>query len=227
MLAREQDQELQPQQQRRRPATRAYAAEEALGNKATVKLQQTYTAVQACKKRQAEEDEKLQERTDLSKRAKVDNEDGDYVVVQGDFIGDYSVQHALGSGSFGTVVRALHRPTNELRALKVIKARPNFTNQAQTEIAILLRFNAHPGNFHCVHFIEHFDWRGHVCLVFELLYCNLYQLIHHNDHRGLKPSLIANFGYQLLKALQTLREHGIIHCDMKPEKYSFRSFCLR
>lgn len=68
-------------------------------------------------------------------------------------------------------------------------------------------------------FIHH----SHLCLVFELLSNNLYELIKQNSFRGLSTSLVRVFTAQLLDALSVLNEAKIIHCDLKPENILLKS----
>lgn len=68
-------------------------------------------------------------------------------------------------------------------------------------------------------FIHH----SHLCLVFELLSNNLYELIKQNSFRGLSTSLVRVFTAQLLDALTVLQEAKIIHCDLKPENILLKS----
>lgn len=71
-------------------------------------------------------------------------------------------------------------------------------------------------------FIHH----SHLCLVFELLSNNLYELIKQNSFRGLSTSLVRVFTAQLLDALTVLQEAKIIHCDLKPENILLKSCVL-
>lgn len=71
-------------------------------------------------------------------------------------------------------------------------------------------------------FIHH----AHLCLVFELLSNNLYELIKQNSFRGLSTSLVRVFTAQLLDALTVLQEAKIIHCDLKPENILLKSLVL-
>lgn len=59
-------------------------------------------------------------------------------------------------------------------------------------------------------------FRKHVCLFFELLSENLYELIIRNNYNGLSVELIRRFAIQILVSLDFLRKHNIIHCDLKP-----------
>eukprot|EP00475_Leptophrys_vorax_P034235 TRINITY_DN55017_c0_g1_i5.p2 TRINITY_DN55017_c0_g1~~TRINITY_DN55017_c0_g1_i5.p2 ORF type:complete len:487 (+),score=91.71 TRINITY_DN55017_c0_g1_i5:315-1775(+) len=60
-------------------------------------------------------------------------------------------------------------------------------------------------------------FKNHLCMVFEILDINLFELIKQNRYRGLGWKLIKTFTSQILKALSLLRESRIIHCDLKPE----------
>ena len=67
-------------------------------------------------------------------------------------------------------------------------------------------------------------FRGHQCLVFEMLSYNLYDLLRHTNFKGVSLNLIRKFGKQILKALcfLALRDVSVIHCDLKPENILLR-----
>jgi serine/threonine protein kinase len=62
-------------------------------------------------------------------------------------------------------------------------------------------------------------FRNHLCLVFELLSYNLYDLLRNTGFRGVSLNLTRKFAQQLCTTLQFLArpDLGIIHCDLKPE----------
>ena len=66
---------------------------------------------------------------------------------------------------------------------------------------------------------RHFVFRNHLFLVFELLSCNLYDLLRNTNFRGVSLNLTRKFAQQLCTALLFLGtpELQIIHCDLKPE----------
>lgn len=76
---------------------------------------------------------------------------------------------------------------------------------------------------HCsmflVHLKRHFMFRNHLCLVFEMLSYNLYDLLRNTNFRGVSLNLTRKFAQQLCTALLFLAtpELSIIHCDLKPE----------
>ena len=73
--------------------------------------------------------------------------------------------------------------------------------------------------YHVVKLKHHFIWRNHLCLVFELLSYNLYDLLRNTNFRGVSLNLTRKFAQQIATALLFLSwpELKIIHCDLKPE----------
>lgn len=70
---------------------------------------------------------------------------------------------------------------------------------------------------HILRLYHTFIHRNHLCLVFELLSVNLYELIKQNSFKGLSTNLVRVISAQLVDALIVLKEAEIIHCDLKPE----------
>lgn len=66
---------------------------------------------------------------------------------------------------------------------------------------------------------RHFMWKNHLCLVFELLSYNLYDLLRNTNFRGVSLNLTRKFAQQMCTALLFLSHPDlkIIHCDLKPE----------
>lgn len=65
--------------------------------------------------------------------------------------------------------------------------------------------------------IDSFTFRGHLCIVTELLSINLYELVKANSFAGFSTTLIRRFTVQILGSLSLLRHHRVVHCDLKPE----------
>ena len=70
---------------------------------------------------------------------------------------------------------------------------------------------------HLLRLKDTFIHKQHLCLAFELLSVNLYELIKQNQFRGLSTTLVRVFAQQLLNALSLLNKAHLIHCDLKPE----------
>ncbi|KAL9934212.1 hypothetical protein V8E36_006668 [Tilletia maclaganii] len=154
-----------------------------------------------------------------------DNEESDYILYVNDYLGSeggsrYVILDILGQGTFGQVVKCQNMRTREICAVKVIKNKPAYFNQSMMEVTILemLNKNWDPNDeHHILRLRDTFIHAKHLCLVFELLSSNLYELIKQNSFRGLSTSLVRVFTAQLLDALTVLNEARLIHCDLKPE----------
>ena len=61
-----------------------------------------------------------------------------------------------------------------------------------------------------------FFFRGHACLVFELLHINLYEFLKIYNFKGMSIDLIRRLSIQILQSLLFLHKLKIVHCDLKP-----------
>jgi len=156
-----------------------------------------------------------------------DDENYDYIVKNGElFVERFVVSSVIGKGSFGQVVKAHDNIRQEPVAIKIIKSKKPFLQQAKTEIELLQFLNQKDtGDSACiVRLLDHFMFRGHQCLVFEMLSYNLYDLLRHTNFKGVSLNLVRKFGKQIMKALcfLQLRDVSVIHCDLKPENILLR-----
>lgn len=133
----------------------------------------------------------------------------------------YIVQEMLGQGTFGQVFKCSRSENQHHKvAIKVIKNQAAYYHQARVEIGILqfLNTRADPHDkSNIVRLTDFFLHKNHLCLVFELLNLNLFELIKYNKFRGLSLALVRVFLQHILEALAVLRSSSIIHCDIKPE----------
>ncbi|KAJ3081806.1 dual specificity protein kinase yak1 [Rhizoclosmatium hyalinum] len=132
----------------------------------------------------------------------------------------YHILDLLGQGTFGQVVKCMNIKTRELVAVKVIKNKPAYYNQSLVEVAILDILNNkwdQSDKYHIVGMKDTFLFRNHLCIVFEMLSANLYELIKQNQFRGLSTNLVRVFVKQILECLVLLSKAKIIHSDLKPE----------
>ncbi|KAG8890425.1 dual specificity protein kinase yak1 [Tulasnella sp. 332] len=161
-----------------------------------------------------------------------DNEDYDYILYVNDWLGaedgrnKYLILDVLGQGTFGQVVKCQNMKTHQIVAVKVVKNKPAYFNQSMMEVKILQQLNDKwdvDDQHHILRLKETFIHKNHLCLVFELLSSNLYELIKQNQFGGLSTQLVKVFTSQLLDSLTVLKEARLIHCDLKPENILLKS----
>lgn len=144
----------------------------------------------------------------------------DYVLVNSQTQQRYIVKDILGHGTFGQVAKCLVPETNSFVAVKIIKNQPAYYQQAWVEVSILTTLNKKldpEDKHHIVRIHDYFVFQRHLCISFELLHTNLYELIKLNNFRGLSLSIVQLFSKQILRGLGLMKDAGIIHCDLKPE----------
>ncbi|XP_054718156.1 dual specificity tyrosine-phosphorylation-regulated kinase 4-like isoform X2 [Uloborus diversus] len=149
-----------------------------------------------------------------------DDDNGSYIKVLHDHLSyRYEILEVIGKGSFGQVIRALDHKTDQQVALKIIRNKKRFHQQALVEVKILehLCRKDKDGSHHMIRMMNHFYFRNHLCITFELMGLNLYELIKKNNYRGIGSTMIRRFAFALVQCLRLLHKEQIIHCDLKPE----------
>lgn len=164
-----------------------------------------------------------------------DNEDSDYILYVNDILGSEETNHknrylildVLGQGTFGQVVKCQNLKTQEVVAVKVVKNKTAYFNQSMMEVSVLDLLNGRMDkndDHHILRLKDTFIHKQHLCLVFELLSVNLYELIKQNQFRGLSTTLVRVFAQQLLNGLCLLNKAKLIHCDLKPENILLKKY---
>uniref|UniRef100_A0A8D3A9V8 dual-specificity kinase n=1 Tax=Scophthalmus maximus TaxID=52904 RepID=A0A8D3A9V8_SCOMX len=149
-----------------------------------------------------------------------DDDQGSYIHIPHDHIAyRYEVLKVIGKGSFGQVVKAFDHKLQTHVALKMVRNEKRFHRQAAEEIRILehLRKQDKDSSMNVIHMLENFTFRNHICMTFELLSMNLYELIKKNKFQGFSLPLVRKFAHSILQCLDSLHKNHIIHCDLKPE----------
>ncbi|XP_078490188.1 dual specificity tyrosine-phosphorylation-regulated kinase 1A isoform X1 [Ciona intestinalis] len=197
--------------------------------KLSVDLIKTYKHINevyyAKKKRRAQQQSSEETRPQKERRVFNDGYDDvnyDYIIKNGEKWNDrYEIDSLIGKGSFGQVAKAYDHEEQEFVAIKIIKNKKAFYKQALIEVRLLELMNRYDSDnkYYVVRLKRHFHFRNHLCLVFELLSYNLYDLLRNTNFRGVSINLTRKFAQQLCTALLFLStpEINIIHCDLKPE----------
>ena len=139
---------------------------------------------------------------------------------------EYFIQKVqLGTGSFGVVRRAIHKPTQEDRAVKSIDKRrvemkPNYRQHLQREIEIMRECFGHSN------IVKLYDWfedEQNIHLVLE--YCGggdfgdrILQC-----RATMTEAHACDWFHQILLAVDVLHSKGVCHRDVKPENFLISS----
>ncbi|GAV73920.1 Pkinase domain-containing protein [Cephalotus follicularis] len=143
-----------------------------------------------------------------------------YALINLDSQRRYIVKDVLGHGTFGQVAKCWVAENSSFVAVKIIKNQPAYYQQALVEVSILTTLNKKydpEDKHHIVRIYDYFVYQCHLCICFELLDTNLYELIKINHFRGLSLSIVQLFSKQILHGLALLKDAAVIHCDLKPE----------
>ena len=128
---------------------------------------------------------------------------------------DYQIQETLGKGAYGKVVKALHLPSREYRAIKIIDTRHMHKEDKLKifqEIKILSKLD-HPN---IIKIYEYFNSNRNIFIVTELLAGGeLFDKI--IDQQKFSEVDAARTMKEVLSAIQYCHEKKIVHRDLKPE----------
>ncbi|KAF9433846.1 dual specificity protein kinase kns1 [Entomortierella beljakovae] len=149
-----------------------------------------------------------------------DDKEGHYIVVNNeDFTSRYKIVKLLGQGTFGKVVECIDKETGRSCAIKIIRAVQKYRDASKIEARVLgtLKRNDPPNAYKCLHLNHCFDYRNHVCMVFDLLGQSIYDWLKDNSFCPFPPNQIQYFAHQLLRSVDFLHSLKLIHTDLKPE----------
>jgi len=127
----------------------------------------------------------------------------------------YHVLELIGEGGFGKVYKGRRKASGEIVALKFLVKK----GKSEKELAAL-RQEMHilASLTDCAYIIRLIDWfetNAEICVVTEYAQGELYEIL--EDDKRLPEATVRKIAIQLVKALQYLHAHRIIHRDMKPQ----------
>ncbi|GER40376.1 protein kinase [Striga asiatica] len=148
-----------------------------------------------------------------------DDRDGHYVYSLGENLTPrYKILSKMGEGTFGRVLECWDRERREYVAIKVVRSISKYRDAAMAEVDVLQRLakNDKDGS-HCVKMHSWFDYRNHICIVFEKLGPSLFDFLRRNRYSPFPVDLVREFGRQLLESVAYMHDLRLIHTDLKPE----------
>ena len=157
---------------------------------------------------------------------------------------EYKVVSLLGQGTFAQVFHCTEIKSNKSVAVKIVKNKPAYTRQAAVEIDVFRKLydkqedktdEGHAnGNSSgperkdesssttsdsesIIRLMHYFMFSHHLCLVFEMLGPNLYELLKKRQFRGLPIGAVRSLVRQATEGIKLLGKRKVVHCDLKPE----------
>ncbi|KAL1227609.1 Dual specificity protein [Trichinella spiralis] len=155
-----------------------------------------------------------------------DDKHGHLIYNIGDIIQSrYEVIKTLGEGTFGRVVqvRDHENEQSEPLALKIIKNVDKYREAAKLEVNVLKKLMEKDpaGNFLCIHLVHHFNYFGHMCLVFPMMGLSVFDFLKANNYYPYPMHQVRHIAYQLCYAVNFMHQNHLTHTDLKPENLLF------
>jgi serine/threonine protein kinase len=103
--------------------------------------------------------------------------------------------------------------------MKISPSDLRLKQQAHHEVSILTHLQSSGDAALCriSRLVDSFIYRGHVCMVLELLSFDLYAVLQRREFVGLPIPLLQSVTRELIETLGLLRRCGVVHADLKPE----------
>ncbi|EXK75734.1 CMGC/CLK protein kinase [Fusarium oxysporum f. sp. raphani 54005] len=149
-----------------------------------------------------------------------DDEEGNYIVViNAELTSKFEVLGFLGEGGYGKVVKARRVPESEDVAIKISALGKECSDAARKELRILetLKMHDEKNQKGYIRVQECFEYRGHICMVMDLLGQSTYDFLEQNKFVPFPNSQIQSFAKQLFRSVAFLHDLGLVHADIKPE----------
>uniref|UniRef100_A0A665U1I0 Protein kinase domain-containing protein n=1 Tax=Echeneis naucrates TaxID=173247 RepID=A0A665U1I0_ECHNA len=131
----------------------------------------------------------------------------------------YEIHKSLGKGVYGQVAKCTKLDTGEEVAVKILEM--SWAGKREIRMLEKLRELDQDKN-NLVRFIEHFQHKQHVCLVFEKLDVTVDYFV--RNFRPLKLPEIRVITQQMLVALRALNSIDLSHTDIKPDNIMFTDY---
>lgn len=158
------------------------------------------------------------------------NQRGSVILFPGQFVQNlpesiytyYEIKDSLGSGSYGTVVSAIHKSSREMRAIKIINKFKLQSEESRNKVineVLILRKLDHP---HIVKIYEFYEDEFNLYVVMEL--CKGGELLDTIIKNGCMSEGDASmFMKQILSAVFYMHSQNIVHRDLKLENMLLES----
>ncbi|XP_053291815.1 dual specificity tyrosine-phosphorylation-regulated kinase 4-like [Pleuronectes platessa] len=154
-----------------------------------------------------------------------DTEEGLYKAIVNDHLAyRYKILAVIGNGYSGEVLKCYDYKTKQFVAIKVFRNKDSVLKLAKSEMKVLkaLKESDKDNSANIVHMKEHFNFRHHLCITFDLYDGDLYRVMKRKDKHQVTEDELKGYTVAILKCLQLLRKKNIVHGDLKPENVLVR-----
>ncbi|XP_071623953.1 dual specificity protein kinase CLK1-like isoform X2 [Heliangelus exortis] len=152
-------------------------------------------------------------------------EKGRWICQTGDMLrGRYEVVAPLGEGTFGLVVECIdHQEGGRHVAVKIAKdTKREGAARAEVQVLQYLKTLDPSSTHHCLTMLDWFKYRGHVCIVLELLGISTATFMKANGSLPFRLDHIRQMAYQICKAVNLLHVNKLTHTDLKSDNILLR-----
>ncbi|XP_075909256.1 dual specificity tyrosine-phosphorylation-regulated kinase 2-like isoform X2 [Petromyzon marinus] len=149
-----------------------------------------------------------------------DDDDNNYILVQNEhFYYRFELNETIGHGGQGVVVQCLDHKTRTMVALKILASPSNSMQEENQlrEMQMSMELQSHRSDvdFNVARVLETFSFRGHKCLVMELLSTNLHWLLRDMGQGHIDEDIARAYTRGILRFLAYAKSRGIVHGDIK------------
>ncbi|XP_078740125.1 dual specificity tyrosine-phosphorylation-regulated kinase 2-like [Lampetra fluviatilis] len=150
-----------------------------------------------------------------------DDDNDNYILVRKEhFYYRFELDKAVGRGAHGVELRCLDHRRRRMVALKVLaSSRSSAQDESQLrELQVSMELQSERSDEDCsvARVRETFSFRGHRCLVMELVPTNLHWLLNDLGQRRMDEDMARSYTRSILHFLAYAKSRGIVHGDIKP-----------